>query len=216
MGVRATKTKTLLQEAVQAGHVPKARRPYAVFFAEQCAMMLPSAGCRQTHRNHVSRIGASWRSLSPAAREKYNRKSAEEFQAQRVAAAAHGIARARCPRGRPAAAETRVAGCAVTANGESLLARNQDLPANQRVLQLTICPVPTHARHFNEGALWRETQKSGAERYVYCLLLCFSLIAAVHSIANIRISHACPKKIAILLCSQMEPEFVCDTFKQLM
>ena len=64
VGVRATKTKTLLQEAVQAGHVPKARRPYAVFFAEQCAMMLPSAGCRQTHRNHVSRIGASRRSLS--------------------------------------------------------------------------------------------------------------------------------------------------------
>ena len=98
---RELKTKTALQAAVQAGVVPKASRPFALFFAELLAKARPSnVANRDCWKDTMKKIAASWRQLSAENKNYYIVKSRDEFAAQRERAMVAGIATSK-PSGRP-------------------------------------------------------------------------------------------------------------------
>ena len=98
---RELKTKTALQAAVQAGVVPKASRPFALFFAELLAKSRPSnVANRDCWKDTMKKIAASWRQLSAENKNYYIVKSRDEFAAQRERAMVAGIATSK-PSGRP-------------------------------------------------------------------------------------------------------------------
>jgi hypothetical protein len=73
--------------AVQAGVLPKARRPFAVYTQEVLQELQP----RPSPKRRFAEIAARWRALDAEARKEYYRRSEEEFARQRGVAQARGI-----------------------------------------------------------------------------------------------------------------------------
>lgn len=90
-GVRKTK-KTLREEAIAKGIVPKARRPFAMFTQD---MLKAPEFQGQPFPACMRRIASEWHALGKTSKQDYKDRCAKEFQKQRALVVELGVARTR-------------------------------------------------------------------------------------------------------------------------